>query len=184
MIHGTTHAYNKGCRCEPCRVSKSNANKLARQRHPVERKANPAKRGRKPRKPSAWEFKVELPKRKKSQNAWSFKVVKSKRKLYTAWDYTAVIPKKIQRKMDQERRAKNPVMLSQFETKIDILRYAKYASSPFTIRNLMDDVTDWNWSKVKVLVFDLVDDGYLTDLTIGKIFKFEKTDKTVQLIGE
>lgn len=184
MIHGTTHTYNKGCRCEPCRVSKSNANKLARQRHPVERKANPAKRGRKPRKPSAWEFKVKLPKRKKSQNAWSFKVVKSKRKLYTAWDYTVVMPKKIKKQLDRESRLKNPVVLSGFETQIDILRYARYSKKPFTIRDLMDDVTDWTWRRVKIAVFELVENGYLIEISIGKIFKFEKTDKTVQLFGE
>lgn len=184
MIHGTTHAYNKGCRCEPCKGSKSDANRLARQRHPKEKKINPAKRGRKPKKHSAWDFKVRLPRRKKSKNAWSFKVVRVKRKLYTAWDYTVVIPKKIQRQIEREIKSKNPVILSQFETQIDILRYARYSTEPFTIRNLMDDVTDWSWRKVKIAVFELVVDGYLVEISTGKIFKFEKTDKTVQLFGE
>lgn len=30
MTHGTTHQYNKGCRCELCRAAKSEANKKRR----------------------------------------------------------------------------------------------------------------------------------------------------------
>ena len=186
MIHGTTHAYNKGCRCDLCRVAKSNANKLMRSKQPPKtgkrgRKEKPKeikilkKRGRKPKPVSAWDYVVKpvYIRPKKKCSAWDFKVVRHRKKQISAWDYLVKIPKSIRSKLTKVKRTK--VKLSRFETTLDIIEFSKNVDS-FNCLDICEAVTDWSESKVMPILFDLVKAKVLINFNVGNDLFFKNLE--------
>lgn len=173
MIHGTTHAYNKGCRCDPCKKAKSDANKELRSKQ----EPKSGKRGRKPRtlgakilrkrgrpkkQVSAWAYTVIKPKEKPSvrYDVWDFTVKRKKVKSVGAWDFTVKIPKRLM-KIKAKKPKPTLIKLSTFETSLDVIQYAKNRQDGFNQFDVKSDVTDLSLSKIFKILFDLVGAGYL-----------------------
>lgn len=188
MIHGTTHAYNKGCRCSECKDAKSEANRLMRGKLPPKT----GKRGRKKKQISAWEYTVVWKDVKKA-SAWEYWVKcprhlivkkekvkkerkvriakpkpekpKIRRKQVSAWSYTVKQPRVKKPKVIKIKKRivkmSVEVKLSRFETAIDIMRFARYATGVFNVRDLRACVTDLSSNVVNSILAGLVDDGYI-----------------------
>lgn len=186
MIHGTTHTYNKGCRCDLCRLAKSEANKILRSKQDPKtgklgRKAKPKepkvlkKRGRKPKPVSAWDYVVKpvFVKPVKLYSAWDYTVVRRRAKDISAWEYTVKIPKRLRSKAEKKKTTK--VRLSKFETSLDIIDFSRN-NEKFTCLDICDAVTDWSQPKVMAMLFDLVKAKRLKNFMINDDLYFSKVE--------